>query len=157
VILNPNPTVHLENLKPLPPADPLIDACMECGFCECHCPSRNLSLTPRQRIVIQREIARLTASGDDAARLAELKKGYGWQGEATCAADGLCGVACPVDVDTGKFTKTFRSRTGQGPPVPVGGRPGRRSFRAADRRHPQPGSKLPTGCTAWSAQTPWPA
>ena len=44
VLLNPNPSVHLENLKPLPPADPLIDACMECGFCECHCPSRNLSL-----------------------------------------------------------------------------------------------------------------
>jgi D-lactate dehydrogenase len=110
VILNPSPTVHLENLKPLPPADPLVDACMECGFCECHCPSRNLSLTPRQRIVVQREIARLTRSGDNAARLAELKKGYGWQGEATCAADGLCGVSCPVDVDTGKFTKTFRSR-----------------------------------------------
>ncbi|BBO67770.1 oxidoreductase [Desulfosarcina alkanivorans] len=116
VILNPNPRVHLENLKPLPPADPLIDACMECGFCECHCPSRNLSLTPRQRIVVQREIARLTASGDDDARLAELKKGYGWQGEATCAADGLCGVSCPVDVDTGKFTKTFRSRQVKGQP-----------------------------------------
>ena len=116
VILNPNPTVHLENLKPLPPVDPLIDACMECGFCECHCPSRNLSLTPRQRIVIQREIARLTASGEDAFRLAELKRGYGWQGEATCAADGLCGVACPVEVDTGKFTKTFRSRMVKGQP-----------------------------------------
>ena len=116
VILNPNPTVHLENLKPLPPADPLIDACMECGFCECHCPSRNLSLTPRQRIVIQREIARLTVSGDNAARLAELKKGYNWQGEATCAADGLCGVACPVDVDTGKFTKAFRGRAVKGQP-----------------------------------------
>ncbi len=116
VILNPNPAVHLENLKPLPPADPLIDACMECGFCECHCPSRNLSLTPRQRIVIQREIARLTAAGDDASRLAELKRGYAWQGEATCAADGLCGVACPVEVDTGKFTKTFRSRMVKGQP-----------------------------------------
>ncbi len=116
VILNPNPTVHLENLKPLPPADPLIDACMECGFCECHCPSRNLSLTPRQRIVIQREIARLTASGEDASRLAELKRGYGWQGDATCAADGLCGAACPVAVDTGKFTKTFRSRMVTGQP-----------------------------------------
>jgi D-lactate dehydrogenase len=116
VILNPNPTVHLENLKPLPPADPLIDACMECGFCECHCPSRNLSLTPRQRIVIQREIARLATSGSDAARLAALKKGYDWQGEATCAADGLCGVACPVDVDTGKFTKTLRSRRVKGQP-----------------------------------------
>jgi D-lactate dehydrogenase len=49
---------------------------MECGFCECHCPSRSLSLTPRQRIVIQREIARLATSGSDAARLAALKKGY---------------------------------------------------------------------------------
>jgi D-lactate dehydrogenase len=45
-----------------------------------------------------------------------MKKGYGWQGEATCAADGLCGVACPVDVDTGKFTKTFRSRQIKGRP-----------------------------------------
>jgi D-lactate dehydrogenase len=116
VILNANPTVHLENLKPLPPADPLIDACMECGFCECHCPSRNLTLTPRQRIVIQREIARLTSSGEDATRLAALNKGYGWQGEATCAADGLCGLSCPVDVDTGKFTKSFRSRAVKGQP-----------------------------------------
>ncbi len=118
VILNPNPTVHLENLKPLPPADQLIDACMEYGFCECHCPSRNLTLTPRQRIVIRREIARLTTTGEDDARLSELKKGYRWQGEATCAADGLCGVACPVDVDTDKFTKTFRSRKMRGQPCP---------------------------------------
>jgi D-lactate dehydrogenase len=110
VILNPNPKVHLHNLKPLPPADPLVDACMECGFCECRCPSRNLSLTPRQRIVIQREIARLVRTGENPSRLAELKKGYRWQGEATCAADGLCGVACPVDVDTGTFTKTLRAR-----------------------------------------------
>ena len=116
VILNTNPKVHLENLKPLPPTDPLIDACMECGFCESHCPSRNLSLTPRQRIVIQREIARLSASGENLARLAAMKKGYDWQGEATCAADGLCGVACPVEVDTGKFTKAFRSRAVKGQP-----------------------------------------
>ena len=110
VILNPDPTVHLQHLKPLPPADPLIDACMECGFCECHCPSRNLSLTPRQRIVIQREIARLQAFGDNSDRLGELEDGYVWQGDATCAADGLCGTACPVEVDTGKFTKALRSR-----------------------------------------------
>ncbi len=116
VILNPDPTVHLKHLKPLPPADPLVDACMECGFCECHCPSRNLTLTPRQRIVIQREIARLAASGEDAARLAVLKKGYAWQGDATCAADGLCGLACPVDVDTGRYTKTCRSRMVNGRP-----------------------------------------
>ena len=117
VILNPDPRVHLENLKPLPPADPLVDACMECGFCESHCPSRNLSLTPRQRIVIRREIARLEKTGDDPDRLDAMRKGYQWQGEATCAADGLCGVACPVDVDTGKFTKTLRSRKAGGKAV----------------------------------------
>ena len=110
VILNPDPTVHLQHLKPLPPADPLIDACMECGFCECHCPSRNLTLTPRQRIVVRREIERLRASGDDPDRLREMETGYAWQGEATCAADGLCGTACPVEVDTGRFTKALRSR-----------------------------------------------
>ena len=110
VILSSNPTAHLDNLKPLPAADPLLDACMECGFCECHCPSRSLSLTPRQRIVIQREIARLARTGETPSRLAELKQGYQWQGERTCAADGLCGLACPVDVDTGKFTRTLRAR-----------------------------------------------
>jgi D-lactate dehydrogenase len=67
-------------------------------------------LTPRHRIVIQREIARLAASGADPLRLAAMQSGYEWFGEATCAADGLCGVACPVDVDTGKFTKSLRSR-----------------------------------------------
>lgn len=110
VILNPNPKVHLENLKPLHPADPLIDKCIECGFCECRCPSRNLTLTPRQRIVVQREIARLTASGENPFNLMELKKGYAYQGEATCAADGLCGMACPVDINTGSFTKSLRAK-----------------------------------------------
>ncbi|MCW8902757.1 FAD-binding oxidoreductase, partial [Sedimenticola sp.] len=47
VILNEDAEIHLKNLKPLPPADPLIDKCIECGFCEPICPSRNLTLTPR--------------------------------------------------------------------------------------------------------------
>lgn len=34
VILNADAQSHLKNLKPLPAADPLVDKCIECGFCE---------------------------------------------------------------------------------------------------------------------------
>jgi len=111
VILNPNPQAHIENLKPLPPAHPIIDKCIECGFCEANCPSKNLTLTPRQRIVIQREIARLRAMCADPERLADLEAGYRYPGEQTCAADGLCAVACPVDINTGEHTKELRGQS----------------------------------------------
>jgi D-lactate dehydrogenase len=111
VILNPNPQAHIENLKPLPRANPIVDKCIECGFCEVNCPSRNLTLTPRQRIVVQREIARLRATCENPARLAELERGYRYPGEQTCAADGLCAVACPVDINTGEHTKELRRQT----------------------------------------------
>nr|MCU0584591.1 FAD-binding oxidoreductase [Desulfobacterales bacterium] len=111
VILNPSPTAHLEHLKPLPAADPIVDKCIECGFCEVNCPSKELTLTPRQRIVVQREIARLKAVCDNPARLAELEAAYRYQGEQTCAADGLCAAACPVEINTGEHTKKLRGRT----------------------------------------------
>jgi D-lactate dehydrogenase len=110
VILNPSPQAHIENLKPLPQADPIIDKCIECGFCEVNCPSKNLTLTPRQRITVQREIARLRAACENPARLAELELAYQYQGEQTCAADGLCATACPVDINTGEHTKELRGR-----------------------------------------------
>ena len=69
VILNDDPLAHLKNLKPLPAADPLVDKCIECGFCEPKCPSRGLTLSPRQRIVGWREIARLDADGERARAL----------------------------------------------------------------------------------------
>jgi D-lactate dehydrogenase len=110
VILNPSPQAHIENLKPLPPADPIIDTCIECGFCEVNCPSKDLTLTPRQRIAIQREIARLKTTCENPARLKELGRGYIYLGEQTCAADGLCAVACPVDINTGEHTKELRGK-----------------------------------------------
>ncbi len=110
VILSDNPQLHIQNLKPLPPAHSIIDKCTECGFCEAHCPSRDLSLTPRHRIVIQREIARLKATCDNPKRLEALEKGYRYLGEQTCAADGLCAVSCPVEIDTGAHTKVLRSQ-----------------------------------------------
>ncbi|MCU0563837.1 MAG: heterodisulfide reductase-related iron-sulfur binding cluster, partial [Desulfobacterales bacterium] len=111
VILNPDPRAHVKHLKEMPAADPIVDRCIECGFCEVNCPSRRLTLTPRQRIAVRREISRLKASCENPARLAALEEGYRYAGEQTCAADGLCAVACPVDVNTGDYTKALRGRT----------------------------------------------
>ncbi|MGB0723449.1 MAG: FAD-binding and (Fe-S)-binding domain-containing protein [Gammaproteobacteria bacterium] len=109
VIINDDPHAHLHNLKPLPAADPLVDRCIECGFCEPICPSRNLTLSPRQRIVALREQARLERLGEDQA-LAELRAAYEYAGMDTCAADGLCATRCPVGIDTGAMIKALRAR-----------------------------------------------
>ncbi len=110
VILNDDPQVHLENLKAMPAVDPLVDKCIECGFCEPWCPSRALTLTPRQRIVGLRELARLDNTGGDDATRRDLRDLYQYQAIDTCAGDGLCSVACPVDIDTGKMMKAIRGR-----------------------------------------------
>ncbi len=107
VIINHDREAHLRHLKPLPAADPLVDKCIECGFCEPKCPSRGLTLSPRQRIVGWREIARVEARGESAAALRAL---YDYQGIDTCAACGLCATACPVDIETGKLVKALRGR-----------------------------------------------
>lgn len=113
VILSRNPTLHLENLKPLPAADPIVDKCIECGFCEHVCPSKDLTLTPRQRIVIAREMARLEALGDgldaqEAERLERLREDYRYAGDETCAVDGLCATQCPVGINTGELIREMR-------------------------------------------------
>lgn len=109
VLINPDPKAHLKNLKPLPESHHIIDKCMECGFCEPYCVSEGLTLSPRQRIVIAREISRLEATNEDPNRLAELRKDVTYQLDETCATDGLCALACPVSIDTGKFVKHWRA------------------------------------------------
>jgi len=109
VILNNDPKAHLKDLKPLPAAHELVDKCIECGFCEPICPSKHITLTPRQRITSWREIQRLRNTPGHDAELAKLLKAYGYQGDGTCATDGLCGTRCPVGIDTGKMTKALRA------------------------------------------------
>jgi D-lactate dehydrogenase len=115
VILPAGPRAHLQDLKPMPTVEEEVDACIECGFCEPRCPSRELTLTPRQRIVMRREMARLGAGGNSAgATREELEEDWQYLGLDTCAVDGLCATACPVGIDTGQLTKRLRQKLHSG-------------------------------------------
>jgi D-lactate dehydrogenase len=124
VVLNKNNKVHVQNLKPMPVAHGVVDTCMECGFCESACPSGHVTLTPRQRIVATRELARLDMgkTADDAAKAAEMRTIYDYQALDTCAADGMCAEKCPVSINTGRMVKDLRARSL--PPDSLGHRAG---------------------------------
>ncbi|MDO8402502.1 MULTISPECIES: FAD-binding and (Fe-S)-binding domain-containing protein [unclassified Pseudomonas] len=107
VVLSEDPQIHLKHLKPLPAADEIVDKCIECGFCEPVCPSKGLTLSPRQRIVIWRDIQAKKRAGVDTA---ELEAAYEYQGIDTCAATGLCAQRCPVGINTGELVKKLRGR-----------------------------------------------
>ena len=108
VILNADAQAHVHHLKPLHAAHELIDKCTECGFCEPVCPSRGLSLTPRQRITAWREVQRLEEGPAKDKLLKQMEKSYEYMGKATCAADGLCALRCPASINTGNFIKHLR-------------------------------------------------
>lgn len=103
-ILNPDvkltkdKNLHTKNLKELNTVDDQIDSCMECGFCEPVCPSRDLSLTPRQRNTVARKIDKL-----DGQQKQQWINDYKYYGIDTCATTSLCKTRCPVDIDTGAF------------------------------------------------------
>ena len=105
VVLNRDPGVHLRNLKTSPPIEESVTACVECGFCEPVCPSRKLTTTPRQRIVLRREMARQPAGSPVQRALLEE---FSYESLETCAADGSCQLACPVGIDTGELVKELR-------------------------------------------------
>src|ERR1700759_3455009 len=107
VVLNRDPRVHLSNLKSTPEIEEVATKCIECGFCEPVCPSRNVTTTPRQRIVLRREMARQQPGSPVLGALLEQ---YQYDAIETCAADGSCMHACPVAIDTGKLVKELRVR-----------------------------------------------
>jgi D-lactate dehydrogenase len=105
VILTSDDDINLKQFKSAPPIEDIATHCIECGFCEAVCPSRNVTTTPRQRIVLRREMAR---QPEGSALLARLQDDYEYDGIETCAADGSCAIPCPVQINTGALEKMFR-------------------------------------------------
>ncbi|MFJ8766601.1 FAD-binding and (Fe-S)-binding domain-containing protein [Streptomyces clavifer] len=107
IVLDRDPKAHLRGLKTIPKVEPVADPCIECGFCEPTCPSEDLTTTPRQRIVLRREMMR---QPDGSPVEAGLLDAYGYDAVDTCAGDSTCKLACPVGIDTGAMMKDFRHR-----------------------------------------------
>lgn len=108
VIINDNPDVYREAIKSLDlfgkdMGYEQADKCMECGYCEHVCPSRNITLTPRQRLQARRIIARTHSE--------KLEKQYHYMGAETCCSDGSCQIPCPMHINTGVITDAVRTAT----------------------------------------------
>ncbi len=110
VVLSEEADSYVQHLKVSPQVEAEVDRCVECGYCEPSCPSKDLTLTPRQRIVLRREIAAAQERGDTALE-AELRDSYEYDGVQTCAVDGMCGIACPVNINTGDLVRRLRAET----------------------------------------------
>ncbi|MEU3772571.1 FAD-binding and (Fe-S)-binding domain-containing protein [Streptomyces sp. NPDC032472] len=107
ILLDRDPQAHLRGLKTIPRVEAVADPCIECGFCEPTCPSKDLTTTPRQRIVLRREVMRQQPGSQV---LDGLLESYGYDAVDTCAGDSTCMLACPVGIDTGALVRDFRHR-----------------------------------------------
>jgi D-lactate dehydrogenase len=129
VILTKDARSHLDNLQTAPTIESEVDRCIQCGFCEPVCPSRNLTTTPRQRIALRREMARQPGGSPVSAA---LLRDYDYDAIQTCAGDGSCEIACPVDINTGALMKQFRS-VQHGPRAEAVAAMAARRFRTVER------------------------
>jgi D-lactate dehydrogenase len=107
VILDEDPQAHLRHIKTAPAVAEEVDRCVSCGYCEPVCPSKDLTLTPRQRIVTLRAIEQARLDGD-LTLAAQLERDYDYESVQTCAVDGMCQTACPVAINTGSLVKRLR-------------------------------------------------
>ena len=113
VIFNDDPECCFKNFKALPLLTteyPKLNKCIECGFCEVNCVSCGFTLSSRTRIVLQREMARLQATGENPELLKKLRKQYSYYGAQTCAGDGLCSMSCPMGINVADLTHEVRRR-----------------------------------------------
>ena len=107
VIIDNDPESHIRDIKLMPKVEDEVDRCVECGYCEPVCPSKDLTLTPRQRIVVRRAIKDARDHGDEKSAR-ELEKDYTYDAIQTCAVDGMCEIACPLGINTALLTKHLR-------------------------------------------------
>jgi D-lactate dehydrogenase len=107
-ILTDDADLHLRHLKSTPTVEAEVDRCVECGYCEPVCPSKDLTTTPRQRIVVRRALADADARGDTVLAK-ELRREQEYAVVDTCAVDGMCQTACPVLINTGDLVRRLRS------------------------------------------------
>jgi D-lactate dehydrogenase len=105
VLLTNDGLEHLRHLHTVPTVESEVDRCIECGYCEPVCPSRNLTTTPRQRIAVRREMLRQPVGS---ALTETLLAQYEYDAVETCAGDGSCALSCPVGINTGVLMKQFR-------------------------------------------------
>ncbi|HEY0652583.1 MAG TPA: FAD-binding and (Fe-S)-binding domain-containing protein [Chryseosolibacter sp.] len=110
VIVNSDKDAHIKFLKGLPTVEEEVDRCIECGYCEHKCPSKDLTTSPRRRIVIRRVLKNLEKHADK-TNYNTLLEQYQYDGIETCAVDGLCATACPVDINTGDLIKRLRQES----------------------------------------------
>ncbi|MDR2930618.1 MAG: FAD-binding oxidoreductase [Propionibacteriaceae bacterium] len=108
VVISDDPQLHLKNIKLPVLFDSDFDRCSECGYCEPVCPSRGLSLTPRMRIALRRDVALAQLNGD-AGLVEDIERRYVYDGVQTCAVCGMCSTACPMKINTANLIKKFRS------------------------------------------------
>lgn len=111
VIFNDDPECYIKGIKPMPITNEHVNKCIECGFCEVNCVTCGFSLSSRQRIVIQREISRLRATGEEPERLARLVSQFAYYGNETCAGDGLCSTSCPMNINVGEMIHDLRAES----------------------------------------------
>jgi D-lactate dehydrogenase len=107
VVMDEDPEAHLRHIKTAPKVAEEVDRCVSCGYCEPVCPSKDITLTPRQRIVTLRAIEQARLDGDQEL-MRQLEKDYDYESVQTCAVDGMCQTACPVDINTGLLVKRIR-------------------------------------------------
>ncbi len=108
IILTSDADLHLKHLKSTPSVENEVDRCVECGYCEPVCPSKDLTITPRQRIVARRAIAQAHADGNSVLAR-ELTRSQTYDSIETCAVDGMCETACPVRINTGDLVRRLRA------------------------------------------------